>query len=97
MYTYINGTVAQKAAGYVVIDVGGVGYKIFTDTYTLNDVKTGEAAKIYTFLKVAEELLRRARQLFYLRDASKRCPALKYLLLRGLFFKSHEHGGHVPV
>jgi Holliday junction DNA helicase RuvA len=57
MYAYISGRVAQKATAYIVIDVGGVGYKVFTDTYTLNDVKTGADAKLYTFLKVAEDEL----------------------------------------
>lgn len=54
MYSYIKGKVAHKTANYIVIDVGGVGYQIFTDTYTLNDAKTGAEATIHTYLKVAE-------------------------------------------
>ncbi|MBC5647981.1 Holliday junction branch migration protein RuvA [Christensenella tenuis] len=55
MYAYIAGEVVQKAATYAVIDVGGVGYQIFTDTFSLNAIKTGEKAKLYTYLKVAED------------------------------------------
>ncbi len=55
MFEYIAGKVAQKAPGYMVIDVAGVGYKIFADAYTLADVKTGGEAKIYTYLKVSED------------------------------------------
>lgn len=55
MYAYISGEVVQKAAAYAVIDVGGVGYQIFTDTFSLNSIKTGEKAKLYTHLKVAED------------------------------------------
>ena len=55
MYAYIAGEVVQKAAAYAVIDVGGVGYQIFTDTFSLNSIKTGEKAKLYTYLKVAED------------------------------------------
>lgn len=55
MYAYIAGEVVQKAAAYAVIDVGGVGYQIFTDTFSLNSIKTGEKAKLYTHLKVAED------------------------------------------
>jgi len=51
MYAYIAGEVVQKAATYAVIDVGGVGYQIFTDTFSLNAIKTGEKAKLYTYLK----------------------------------------------
>lgn len=54
MYAYISGEVVQKAANYAVIDVGGVGYQIFTDTFSLNTLKTGETGKLYTYLKVAE-------------------------------------------
>ena len=49
------GEVVQKAAAYAVIDVGGVGYQIFTDTFSLNSIKTGREAKLYTYLKVAED------------------------------------------
>ncbi len=54
MYAYIAGEVAKKAANYVVIDVNGVGYQIFTDTFSLNTLNTGEKGKLYTYLKVAE-------------------------------------------
>ena len=57
MYAYIEGEVAVKAATYAVIDVGGVGYQIFTDTFSLNAIKTGEKAKLYTYLKVAEDAM----------------------------------------
>ncbi len=55
MYAYISGKVAQKATNYAVIDVGGVGYQIYTDTFSLNALKTGENGKLYTYLKVAED------------------------------------------
>ncbi|MEA5003236.1 MAG: Holliday junction branch migration protein RuvA [Christensenella sp.] len=54
MYAYIAGEVAKKAENYAVIDVNGVGYQIFTDTFSLNALKTGEQGKLYTYLKVAE-------------------------------------------
>lgn len=55
MYAYISGEVAQKAANYAVIDVNGVGYQIYTDSFSLNTLKTGEKGKLYTYLKVAED------------------------------------------
>ncbi|MDL2237926.1 Holliday junction branch migration protein RuvA [Christensenellaceae bacterium OttesenSCG-928-K19] len=55
MYEYIAGKVAHKATNYIVIDVGGVGYKIFADSFTINGAVSGEQATIYTYLKVAED------------------------------------------
>lgn len=55
MYAYISGEVVQKAPNYAVIDVNGVGYQIFTDTFSLNMLKTGQQGKLYTYLKVAED------------------------------------------
>ena len=55
MYAYIEGKVVQKAAAYAVLDVGGIGYRIFTDTFSLNALRTGETARLYTYLKVAED------------------------------------------
>ena len=55
MYAYIAGKVVQKAAAYAVLDVGGIGYRIFTDTFSLNAIRTGETARLYTYLKVAED------------------------------------------
>ncbi len=54
MYDYISGKIAHRDKNYLVVDTGGMGFKIFADNYTLNNVKTGEDATIYTYLKVAE-------------------------------------------
>ena len=56
MFAYINGEIADKATNYVVIDVGGVGYKIFMPTKAiekLNDVGTKQ--KVYTYYYVRED------------------------------------------
>ncbi|MEF9989971.1 MAG: Holliday junction branch migration protein RuvA [Christensenellaceae bacterium] len=55
MYAYIYGEVNFKSTNYVVIDVGGIGYKIFADTFTINSLNTGEKAKIYTYLRVSQD------------------------------------------
>lgn len=56
MFAYINGKIADKANNYVVIDTGGVGYKIFMSTKAiegLNDI--GEMQKVYTYYYVRED------------------------------------------
>lgn len=55
MYEYIAGKVAAKQPGYAVIEANGIGYKILADTYSLNELQTGQTAKLYTYLKVAED------------------------------------------
>ncbi len=55
MYAYIKGTLAIKSLDYVVIDVGGVGYKIFAPTSTINKLgEIGEQAMVHTHYHVTE-------------------------------------------
>lgn len=54
MFEYISGTLAGKSIGYVVVDVHGVGYKIFTSQKSI-EVLNDEKAKLYTYLHVREE------------------------------------------
>ena len=56
MFYYLNGTVAEIAAGLAVIDCGGVGYACATTNYTLSQLKKGERAKLYTYLHVREDI-----------------------------------------
>lgn len=56
MFYYLNGTVAEIAAGLAVIDCGGVGYACATTNYTLSQLKKGERAKLYTYLYVREDI-----------------------------------------
>ena len=56
MFYYLNGIVAHTAPYLAVIDCGGVGYACKTTNNTLAALKTGEKAKLYTYLHVREEL-----------------------------------------
>ena len=56
MFAYIKGELAQKQIGYVVIDVGGLGYKIFMSENAIDELgKLGEQVKVHTYYKVAED------------------------------------------
>lgn len=57
MYYYIEGTVAHKGIDFIVVDAGGVGYKINTTDSAVSKVSTGEKKKIYTYLNVREDAL----------------------------------------
>ena len=56
MLAYINGKLEMKMTGYVVIDVGGLGYKVFmTDTGIEKLGNIGETVKVHTYYKVRED------------------------------------------
>ena len=56
MIAYINGKLEMKMTGYVVIDVGGLGYKIFmSDTGIERLGNIGDIVKVHTYYKVRED------------------------------------------
>jgi len=56
MFAYIKGQVVDKATNYIVIDVNGVGYKIFMSQTAIDNIKElGEVHKIYTYYYVRED------------------------------------------
>ena len=55
MFHYINGVVAELYPNLAVIDCGGVGFEINTSAYTLSMLKTGEKAKLYTYVHIRED------------------------------------------
>ncbi len=57
MLYYVNGIVTHIAPYLAVIDCGGVGYACKTTNNTLAGLKSGEKAKLYTYLHVREDLI----------------------------------------
>ena len=56
MLAYIKGTLEMKMTWYVVIDVGGLGYKIFMSDVGIEKIgNIGETVKIHTHYKVRED------------------------------------------
>ena len=56
MITFISGILEMKLNGYIVIDVGGIGYKVFmseTAIDSLTDI--GDKVKVYTHQHVRED------------------------------------------
>ncbi len=50
MFYYISGTLVHKSDSFAVIEAGGVGYKLFASTATLEKLgSTGDFAKLYTY------------------------------------------------
>lgn len=56
MLAYIKGTLDMKMTDYVVIDVGGLGYKVFMANTGIEKLgNIGEQVKVYTYYKVRED------------------------------------------
>ena len=56
MIAYVKGILAQKQIGYVVIDVGGLGYKIFMSEPSIDEIgNIGDTVKVYTYYRVSED------------------------------------------
>ena len=55
MLAYIKGELASKNIGYIVIDVGGLGYKVFMSDIDMNNIgEIGDAVKVHTYYRVLE-------------------------------------------
>ena len=56
MLAYIKGELVTKARGYVVIDVGGLGYKVFMSEIAMEKIgKIGDIVKVHTYYRVMED------------------------------------------
>ncbi len=56
MFAYIKGSLEVKTNGYIVIDVNGIGYKIFmSETAIIKLGAIGEFIKIHTYVRVRED------------------------------------------
>lgn len=56
MYAYIKGNLEEKNNQYVVIEAGGVGYKIFMSTASIEKVgELKQQVKVYTYYYVRED------------------------------------------
>ena len=56
MLAYIKGNLEMKMTGFVVIDVGGLGYKVFmSDTGIEKLGNVGQILKVYTYYRVRED------------------------------------------
>ena len=58
MYAHINGVVAEKSDGVLVLDCGGVGYQLTVSAATLSQAPAvGDMMKCFTWLSVREDAL----------------------------------------
>lgn len=57
MISHIYGEIAHRGEGFVVLDVGGVGYQVNVTKPTLQELAGKDKVKLYTYLNVREDAL----------------------------------------
>jgi len=58
MYAYIKGRLEAKGSDYIIIEAGGIGYRIYTTLTTLEAAgQVGNEFKAYTHLYVREDMM----------------------------------------
>jgi len=57
MISHIYGEIAHRGEGFVVIDVGGIGYQVNVTKPTMQELIGKEKVKLYTYLNVREDAL----------------------------------------
>ena len=56
MLAHIKGTLEMKTQDYVVIDVGGLGYKVYMSASGMEQLgEIGKIVKVYTYYRVRED------------------------------------------
>lgn len=56
MFEFIRGTLCKKGTEYCVVDVNGVGFRIYTDARTSSALgEPGDVITVYTYLQVKED------------------------------------------
>ncbi len=56
MFYYIKGKVTYKTYNFMVIDVGGVGYKIYSSMTTLEKASLNDEFLVYTYTHIREDI-----------------------------------------
>lgn len=56
MFAYIKGSLEMKSSGYIVIDINGLGYKIFMSQSNIDTIgELHDIIKVFTYVKVRED------------------------------------------
>lgn len=55
MIAYLKGNLVIKSVDYIVIDVQGIGYKVYMSKTAIDKLEEEKEIKIYTYLKVRED------------------------------------------
>ncbi len=58
MISYLNGTITFKGQDFVIIETGGIGFRVMASAGTISQLPaSGSKAKLYTYMNVKEDSL----------------------------------------
>lgn len=57
MISYLSGTILNKGTSYVIINVSGIGYKVFVNPIFYADLNIGQEIEVYAHQHVREDAL----------------------------------------
>ena len=57
MLGYVKGKLAEKDLTFAIVDVNGIGFKIFTSLYSLDSVNVGDDVTFHTYLYIKEGIM----------------------------------------
>lgn len=57
MIAHITGTIRDKNERFVIVETGGLGYKVFMSADTIGELSIGQQTSLYTYLAVREDAL----------------------------------------
>lgn len=55
MIGFLRGVIEFKANNYILIDVGGVGYKVFMSAESIKNLEMNSSIKIFTYTRVSQD------------------------------------------
>ena len=56
MFAYIKGSLEMKSSNYIVVDINGLGYKIFMSQSNIESIgEINDIVKVFTYVKVRED------------------------------------------
>lgn len=56
MFFYLKGTISYKSDNFVAMDVGGVGYKVFTSISNISKLDLNSEQTLYTYTHIREDI-----------------------------------------
>ena len=55
MIAYLKGELVVKSEEYIIIEVQGIGYKVFMSKKSIDELQESKQVRVYTYLKVRED------------------------------------------
>lgn len=55
MIAFLKGKIDVKGSNFIIIEVNGVGYKVFMTDSSLQQIETKQEIKVYTYMRVLED------------------------------------------